>query len=108
MANNALPTTTDSHDDGHATAHVPPGLVLLILAVVTLVEYLATIGRLPNGTRLIVKETLVPFLLALSFVKAALVALYFMHLRYERIIYTVAFVTPTIFALLLLTILSIG
>jgi cytochrome c oxidase subunit IV len=96
-----------AHTDDHKP-HVAPGLVLLILAVVTLIEYLATIARLGNGTRLIVKETLVPMLLALSFVKAALVALYFMHLRYEKIIYGVAFIAPTLFALLLLSILSVG
>jgi caa(3)-type oxidase subunit IV len=54
------------------------------------------------------KQTIVPVLLAIAIVKAGLVAAYYMHLRYEKLFYTLIFVTPTLFALFLIAVLSIG
>jgi caa(3)-type oxidase subunit IV len=45
---------------------------------------------------------IVPILLAVAFVKAGLVAAYYMHLRYEKWIYTAIFITPALFAVFLI------
>ncbi len=44
----------------------------------------------------------------MALVKASLVAMYYMHLRYEKILYTLIFVTPTLFAILLVSVLMLG
>ncbi len=76
-----------------------PVLVYAILAVATVIEVLITLfSGMP-------RHTLVPMLLAISFVKASLVALYYMHLRYEKIIYGLIFIAPAAFALFLITVL---
>jgi len=46
-------------------------------------------------------------LLAIAFVKAGLVAAYYMHLRYEHWVYTVIFVTPALFAVFLIFTLAV-
>jgi cytochrome c oxidase subunit 4 len=75
--------------------------VFAILALFTIFEVAVTLFQLP-------KQTIVPVLLAIAIVKAGLVAAYYMHLRYEKLFYTLIFVTPTLFALLLIAVLSIG
>ncbi|MCL4410279.1 MAG: cytochrome C oxidase subunit IV family protein, partial [Gammaproteobacteria bacterium] len=81
----------ETHSD-NATAHTHaktnPILVYVILAAFTLIEVTVTItGGLP-------RQTLIPVLLSISFVKASLVALYYMHLRYEKAIYGFVFIIP--------------
>ncbi len=86
---------------GHAQPHhyTSPLVVFLVLTIVTLVEIaLAVVPGIPH-------EAVVPVLLALSFVKASLVALYYMHLRYEKPIYGLIFVTPAAFAVFLILVL---
>ena len=79
--------------------HTSPWLVFAVLAILTVIE--VTISFIPGW----VKN---PLLLALSLVKASLVVLYYMHLRYEKPIYFLIFVSPTIMAVLLATILLNG
>jgi cytochrome c oxidase subunit 4 len=81
--------------------HTNPWVVFAILALFTIFEVAVTLFQLP-------KQTIVPVLLAIAIVKAGLVAAYYMHLRYEKLFYTLIFVTPTLFALLLIAVLSIG
>ena len=85
----------------HARAHryTNPIAVYAVLALSTLIEVGITV--LPG----IPHAQIVPVLLALSFVKAGLVALYYMHLRYEKLIYGLIFVTPAAFAIFLLAVL---
>ena len=86
----------NSHDSPAHTPHTSPWVVFAVLAIMTGVE--VAVSFIPGW----VKN---PLLLALSLVKAGLVALYYMHLRYEKPIYGVVFVTPAIMAVLLATIL---
>ncbi|MBU6360878.1 MAG: cytochrome C oxidase subunit IV family protein [Chloroflexota bacterium] len=87
---------------GHAEhKHVDPKRVFVILLVATIIEILLALFKVAPAVSM-------PLLLALSFVKAALVALYFMHLRYEKLIYGIAFIAPTLFALLLIVMLSLA
>ncbi|MCL5998639.1 MAG: cytochrome C oxidase subunit IV family protein [Chloroflexi bacterium] len=84
---------------GKATS---PVLVYAILAIATVFEVGITLfAGIP-------RTVAVPLLLSLSFVKASLVALYYMHLRYEKVIYGLVFVAPAAFAIFLITILLSG
>ena len=81
--------------------HTSPVLVFAILTLFTVFEILVTLFNVP-------KNVIVPILVAVALVKASLVAMYYMHLRYEKVIYAIIFVTPTLFAALLITVLMIG
>ena len=81
--------------------HTSPVLVFVILTLFTVFEIAVTLLGIP-------KHVIVPVLLAIALVKASLVAMYYMHLRYEKLIYAIIFVTPTLFAVLLVTVLMIG
>jgi len=78
------------HSSPHRS-HTNPILVFGILTIATIFEVVVTLFNLP-------KEVIVPLLVAIAFVKAGLVAAYYMHLRYEHWIYTVIFITPALFA----------
>ena len=96
-----METTTEHAVAAPAKAHryTNPLAVYVVLALSTLIEVgITVLPGLPHAQT-------VPVLLALSFVKAGLVALYFMHLRYEKLIYGLIFVTPAVFAIFLLAVL---
>ena len=95
--------TAASHaEDAHAEKrHINPVFVFVILTIVTVVEIAITLFHLP-------KSFLVPTLLAMSFAKAALVAAYYMHLRYEKLLFTIIFITPALFAVFLIFVLAAG
>jgi caa(3)-type oxidase subunit IV len=92
-------TDVGAQPHGKATS---PVLVYAILVVATVTEVGIT---LLTG---IPRNVAVPMLLALSFVKASLVALYYMHLRYEKWIYSAVFVVPAAFAIFLIAVLLSG
>lgn len=97
---NTTHINSDAGAHPHAHARVTsPVLVFAVLVVSTIIEIGVTL--LPGMPRSIA----VPMLLALSFVKASLVALYFMHLRYEKVIYGMVFVAPAAFAVFLIAVL---
>lgn len=92
-------TVTAAQTGAPAHRYTSPVVVFLVLTIVTMIEVaLALVPGIPH-------ESVVPALLALSFVKASLVALYYMHLRYEKPIYGFIFVAPAAFALFLIVIL---
>jgi cytochrome c oxidase subunit 4 len=75
--------------------HVNPVLVFVILVIATVIEVSAAmLGTIPMST-------LAPLLIGITVVKAALVALYFMHLRYEKFVYGLLFIAPLLFGLFL-------
>ncbi len=81
---------------------VSPVLVYAILVAFTAIEVSVTLlSGMP-------RTTAVPMLLAISFVKASLVALYYMHLRYEKAIFGLVFVMPAAFAIFLVAVLLGG
>ncbi len=81
-----------SHAPAAHKKHTSPWLVFGVLAVLTLIE--VGVSFIPGW----VKN---PLLLAISLSKAALVALYYMHLRYDKPIYSVIFIAPALFGVLL-------
>ena len=86
--------------DTHSTQkHVNPVLVFIILVIATAIEVAAAlIGHIPMNT-------MAPLLIGITLVKSALVALYFMHLRYEKAVYGIIFVAPLLFGLFLAAVL---
>jgi caa(3)-type oxidase subunit IV len=82
--------------------HTSPVLVFVILALFTVIEVgITLLAGIPRSVA-------VPVLLAISFVKASLVALYYMHLRYDKLIYGIVFIIPPLFAIFLLIVLLTG
>ena len=92
-----------SHSAGHdghehnELAHVAPVKILLgtfgVLMVLTIVTVLATKVDFGSSINLAVA-------MAIATVKATLVALYFMHLRYDKVFHTVAIASGILAALL--------
>ena len=86
----------DTHAPAAHKTETSPWVVFAVLAILTLIE--VAISFIPGW----IKN---PLLLAISLSKAALVALYYMHLRYDKPIYTIIFIAPALFGLLLAVIL---
>jgi cytochrome c oxidase subunit IV len=94
--------TTAASGHGHATTEhkAHPNYmnifwVLLVLTIVELGVVFLPFGKFTNGT----------LLCALALVKAAVVAMYFMHLRFELRTLAMIAVTPLVIATLLLFVL---
>jgi cytochrome c oxidase subunit 4 len=88
----------DGHDEhGHGLAHVATLKVLVttwaILMVLTVVTVLATRIDLGGTGNLVIA-------MVIATIKASLVCLYFMHLRYDKLIHTVAFLGALLFFIL--------
>ena len=97
----------DSHSDVHAEhAHPTPGLYLkiaLVLFVLTAFEVLAFEagrGGLGAGLRPIFEPITVVILIVLSAAKFALVAMFYMHLRFDHRWFSYMFVGPLIIAVI--------
>jgi cytochrome c oxidase subunit 4 len=95
----ATPTDHAAHD---ATTHHKPGeglyfAVFILLAVLTMIELLAT--YLPDLAK-------IPLLLGLATAKAFLVVQFYMHLRYEHKILTWSFLIPVVVGLIALLVLQ--
>ncbi|HBY98980.1 MAG: cytochrome C oxidase subunit IV family protein [Ardenticatenaceae bacterium] len=72
-------------------------LIALWLGIVTVLEVgLAEWARTPAGAWV----PLVPVLLAMAVIKASMVALYYMHLRFDSRLYTIFFMVPMFFGVL--------
>lgn len=89
----------DDHNDdhGHGLSHIASTKVLLgtfgALMVLTILTVTATSVDLGSGLNLLVA-------MVIATMKASLVCLFFMHLRYDKTLHTVAFLTALLFALL--------
>jgi cytochrome c oxidase subunit IV len=90
------------HDHAAHKKHTSPVLVFVVLTLFTIVEIIISLPALG-----LPKPTITPILIAIALVKAALVAMYYMHLRYEKLMYTLIFVTPTLFAVFFAAILML-
>ena len=86
----------DHHDDGHhGLSHVAPTKILIAtggtLLVLTLVTVLAT--KVDFGANINLGIAM-----AIAVIKATLVILFFMHLRYDRLFHSVVFVSAILAA----------
>ncbi len=91
----------DDHSQaGHGLAHVASVKVLLgtfgALMVFTVLTVAATGIDLGSGMNLVVA-------MVIATIKAGLVCLFFMHLKYDRTLHTIAFLTALLFALLFIS-----
>ncbi len=90
----------DSHGHdghGHGISHIADAKVLLgtfgALMVLTVLTVTATSIDLGPNLNLLIAMVIATF-------KAGLVCLFFMHLRYDKVLHTVAFLAALLFALL--------
>ncbi len=93
----ADPHANPAHDDHHGISHVAPLKVLLgtggTLLVLTIVTVLATKVDFGANINLAIA-------MAIAALKATLVILFFMHLKYDRLFHTVVFVGAILAAVL--------
>jgi cytochrome c oxidase subunit 4 len=86
----------DTHDD-HGLSHVATKKVLwttwIVLMILTVVTVLVTKVDLGGGGNLLVA-------MVIATIKAGLVCAFFMHLRYDKLIHTVVFLSALLFAIL--------
>lgn len=84
-------------DHGHGLSHIASTKVLLgtfgALMVLTILTVAATSIDLGSNMNLVVA-------MVIATVKAGLVCMFFMHLRYDKPLHTVAFLSALLFALL--------
>jgi cytochrome c oxidase subunit 4 len=87
-----------THADSHAaTPHVSRRTYLVVfawLAVMTVIEVVVAALHLPP-------IIMITALVTLAIIKAALVVLYYMHLRYDSAYYWIILLVPIVFVLLL-------
>jgi cytochrome c oxidase subunit 4 len=85
-----------AHWDGHGAAHVMPlrvlGAVLLALLAFTVITVAVTRVDLGRWN--------LPIAMVIATVKASLVVLYFMHMRYDRPVNALVFVSALLFVTL--------
>jgi cytochrome c oxidase subunit 4 len=72
----------------------PYGLIFLSLLALTILEIFAANLPLP-------KTAVVLVLLSMAIVKAGLVAMFYMHLKFEKVLLTVIALSPLIFSFLM-------
>jgi len=91
--------TADEHEHGHPTpgTYTKVGLVLFILTALEVGLYEITFGE-HAGAVGDLRMVFVPVLLALSFAKFALVAMFYMHLKQDHRLFAGVFVFPLIIA----------
>lgn len=88
---------SDQDDHSHGISHTASTKVLLgtfgALMVLTIITVAATLVDFGSSMNLILA-------MLVATVKATLVCMYFMHLKYDKVIYTVALLSAVLFALL--------
>ena len=78
-----------------APAHRPRYMrIFVFLALLTAVELSVAFAPLPKSTQVL-------FLIALALAKATLVAMYYMHLRFEGRLLRIIAIAPLLFAIIL-------
>jgi caa(3)-type oxidase subunit IV len=92
-------TAADEHTHAHPTpgTYTKVGLILFILTALEVALYEITFGE-HAGALGDLRLVFVPVLLALSFAKFALVAMFYMHLKQDHRLFAGVFVFPLIIA----------
>lgn len=100
-----MSTVTPHEIDAKPHKHPNYWAVFIALAVITAI---ITVTELFIDSIPIPKDVIRTGFVVMSLIKATLVAMYYMHLKFDSFIYSVLFIIPVIFALFLVTILAIG
>ncbi len=103
MATAHHPTTT-----GETKPHKHPPYVLVFVALAILTALITAVELLyVNGYIPLARPVVNTIYLSMSLTKAILVAMFYMHLKQDSLIYTVLFGMPVIFAIIFFTLLLI-
>jgi caa(3)-type oxidase subunit IV len=98
----------DHHQKTEAKAHKQPNYLgvffalAVLTATITAIELMAQNGAI-NWPRPVLNSVY----LTMSIIKALLVAMYYMHLKVDSLLYTVLFGMPVLFAIVFFTLLLI-
>ena len=97
---NAHAAPPAEHEPSHPSSgtYVKIGLVLFVLTALEVGLYEFTYGEHSGATGHALQPFFVPLLLALSAVKFALVAMFYMHLKQDHRLFSGVFVFPLIIA----------
>ncbi len=90
---------TDPQHTVHPHKHPPYMKVFLWLVILTAIEVSPIFSEILFGFSPIPHNLLVPMLLTIAVIKAALVALYYMHLLYDRFWLGAMILSPLAFAM---------
>jgi cytochrome c oxidase subunit 4 len=112
-----MSTAATTHHELDVKTHKHPNYlgVFITLAVITAIITVTELF-LENITHTVAsfapgfptKNVILTSFVIMSLIKATLVAMYYMHLKFDSFIYSIFFITPIIFALFLVLILAIG
>ena len=96
MDAHASPTTTaaEEHDHPSAGVYVKIGIVLFVLTALEVGLYEFTYGEHAGVAGHTLQPFFVPLLLLLSAAKFALVAMFYMHLKFDHKMFSWLFVVP--------------
>jgi cytochrome c oxidase subunit 4 len=96
-----------THAEAEVTPHKHPNYwaVFIALAILTAI---ITLTELYIDYIPVPKEVIHTSFVVMSLTKATLVAMYYMHLKFDSFVYSVLFLLPVLFALFLVFILAIG
>lgn len=89
---------TQTHHPNYLAVYITLTVITLLITGVEL--YMNFLSFIP-------REVIYAFFLLMSFIKATLVAMYYMHLKFDSRIYSVLFGLPVAFAVVLVGILLI-
>jgi cytochrome c oxidase subunit 4 len=97
MDAHASPTAAE-HDENHPSAgvYVKIGIVLFVLTALEVGLYEFTYGEHAGAAGLALQPFFVPLLLAMSAAKFSLVAMFYMHLKFDHRLFSWLFVVPMI------------
>jgi caa(3)-type oxidase subunit IV len=90
------------HSHPSSGVYVKIGLILFILTALEVGLYEFTYGEHAGATGTALQPFFVPLLLALSALKFALVAMFYMHLKQDHRLFTGVFVFPLIIAIVII------
>lgn len=99
-----------THDASHPTpgTYVRIGLVLFVLTALEVGLYEYTYGEHAGAIGMDLRPFFVPLLLALSAVKFALVAMFYMHLKQDSRLFSGLFVFPLLIAIFVVVAVSLA
>jgi cytochrome c oxidase subunit 4 len=99
--------STGSHAQLKTKSHKRPNYWAVFMAL-ALLTALITITELYIDYIPVPKEIIRGSFVVMSLIKATLVAMYYMHLKFDSFVYSVLFLLPVLFAVFLVGILAIG
>jgi len=96
------------HEDAELKEHKHPNYFAVYIALAAITALITIIEMMShNGIINVPRASLITIYLIFSISKAVLVAMFYMHLKYDSLLYTVLFGVPAIFAVVFFTLILI-